>query len=130
MKTREQKYADKAYNHIKDDVKVKVNSFQGDYKTAAKNLAFLIRSAGLVQALYFTETRNDGSKKLIEHLKDTLDKPNLLDEAREKPINEYMYLTERCLLALKWYKRCVDIHIADDDKRPKNDGVENENDEA
>ena len=114
IKTREQEYAAKIYDQVE---KVKGKGFQGDYKTAAKNLAFLIRSAGLVQALYFTESRNDGSKNLIQHLKDTLKNQSLLDDARNKPINEYMFLTEKCLLALKWYKRFVDIHINDKDER-------------
>jgi vacuolar-type H+-ATPase subunit H len=102
----------KQHRKSKKDVK-KAEKVAEEYKTNAKNLAFLIRSAGLVQALYFTDTRNEGSRKLIQDLKTALGNQNLLDDARNKPINEYMYLTEKCLLALKWYKRCVDIHIKD-----------------
>ncbi len=129
IKTREQEYAAKIYDQVKDEVKGK--SFQDDYKTSAKNLAFLIRSAGLVQALYFTESRNDGSKRLIKHLKDTLGNQSLLDDARNKSINEYMFLTEKCLLALKWYKRFVDIHIKDKYERNSSKSeVEKDDNEA
>lgn len=128
MKTREQDYAAKIYNQVE---KVKGETFQDDYKNAAKNLPFLIRSAGLVQALYFTQTRNAGAETLIKHLANVIEKPtetlsddelkiladNFLKKVREMPINNYIYLTEKCLLALKWYKRFVDIHIEDKEQR-------------
>ena len=128
IKTREQDFAAKIYDQVK---KIKGKGFQDDYKNAAKNLPFLIRSAGLVQALYFTQTRNEGAKTLIKHLANTIEKPtetlaenelktlaeNFLAKVRTKPINEYIFLTEKCLLALKWYKRFVDIHIEDKDRR-------------
>ena len=128
IKTREQEYAAKIYDQVE---KVKGKGFQDDYKNAAKNLAFLIRSAGLVQALYFTQTRNSGSETLIKHLANVIEKPteslsdnelkslaeSFLEKVRTEPINKYMFLTEKCLLALKWYKRFVDIHIEDKDKR-------------
>ena len=128
MQTREQTYASTIYDQVKN---VKGKNFQDDYKNAAKNLPFLIRSAGLVQALYFTQTRNTGAETLIRHLANVIEKPtetladndlktlaeNFLEKVRTKPINEYIYLTEKCLLALKWYKRFVDIHIEDKDKR-------------
>jgi CRISPR type III-B/RAMP module-associated protein Cmr5 len=128
IKTREQDYAAKIYDQVG---KVKGKNFQDDYKNAAKNLPFLIRSAGLVQALYFMQTRNEGAKTLIKHLANIIEKPtetlaenelkalaeNFLAKVRTKPINEYIFLTEKCLLALKWYKRFVDIHIEDKDKK-------------
>lgn len=128
IKTREQDFAAKIYDQVE---KVKGKGFQDDYKNAAKNLPFLIRSVGLVQALYFTQTRNEGAKTLIKHLANIVEKPtetlaenelkalaeNFLAKVRAKPINEYIFLTEKCLLALKWYKRFVDIHIEDKDKR-------------
>ena len=129
IKTREQEYAGKIYDQV-ERVKSKPKQFRDDYKTSAKNLAFLIRSAGLVQALYFTQTRNKASELLITHLVVVIEKPlepltddqletltkSFLEKVRNKPINEYMFLTEKCLLALKWYKRFVDIHIKDKDE--------------
>ena len=140
MKTREQDYAATIYDQVKN---VKGKGFQDDYKNAAKNLPFLIRSAGLVQALYFTQTRNTGAETLIKHLAKVMEKPtetvadnelkalaeSFLEKVRTKPINEYIFLTEKCLLALKWYKRFVDIHIEDKDKKnaTKNEVKEDDN---
>jgi CRISPR type III-B/RAMP module-associated protein Cmr5 len=136
IKTREQEYAAKIFDQVKN---VKGKGFQDDYKTSAKNLAFLIRSAGLVQALYFTQTRNSGSETLIKHLANVIEKPtenlsdnelkslaeSFLEKVRTKPINEYLFLTEKCLLALKWYKRFVDIHIKEEKNSSKSE-VEND----
>lgn len=117
MKTREQEYAKTIYEQVRQ---IKGKSFQEDYKNSAKNLPFLIRSAGLVQALYFVESRNEGSKKLIEDLQAALGNSDLLEEARKKSINEYMLLTDKCLLALKWYKRFVDIILDGDSTQNQN----------
>ena len=73
MKTREQEYAATIYTQVEG---VKGKSYQSDYKNAAKNLPVLIRSAGLVQALYFTQTRNPGSEALIKHLANVIEKPH------------------------------------------------------
>jgi CRISPR type III-B/RAMP module-associated protein Cmr5 len=130
IKTREQEYAAKIYDQV-EEVKSKSKQFKDEYKTSAKNLAFLIRSAGLVQALYFTQTRNKASELLIKHLVVVIEKPTepltenqletltkgFLEKVRTTQINEYMFLTEKCLLALKWYKRFVDIHIKDKDEK-------------
>lgn len=130
IKTREQEYAAKIYDQV-EKVKDKPKQFRDEYKTSAKNLAFLIRSAGLVQALYFTQTRNKASDLLIKNLVVIIEKPteplienqletltkDFLVKVRTKPITEYMLLTEKCLLALKWYKRFVDIHLKDKDER-------------
>lgn len=135
MKTREQIYAAKIYEHV-EGIKIESENLKeqlrrdednrqlkkqykkslddnADYKNTAKNLPVLIRSAGLVQALYFAKTRNAGSEKLIEHLADAIGNRGLLADSRTETINEYIHLTEKCLLALKWYKRFVDIHIED-----------------
>lgn len=138
MKTREQDYAATIYDQVKNDVKG--NDFQDEYKTHAKNLAFLIRSAGLVQAVYFTDSR---MSLLIEHLAQVIEKKeenetneqhkkNFLEIIRKADINSYIYLTEKSLLALKWYKRCVDIHIKDKrtKENPDDNGEKDENNEA
>lgn len=113
IKTREQNYAATIYiqvEGVKNDKNLK-KQVKDDYKNMSEKLPVLIRSAGLVQALYFAETRNEGSRKLIQHLKATLGNPNLLEDSRTKPINDYIFLTEKCLLALKWYKRFSKIHL-------------------
>lgn len=140
MKTREQEYAGTIYTQV-ERVKGKPKQFRDEYKTAAKNLAFLIRSAGLVQALFFTYTRNNASETLINDLvvavqKSRLDLSkteqetltnNFLNAVRNEDLLKYIYLTEKCLLALKWYKRCVDIHLKDDKQQNSNE-VENDDD--
>ena len=113
INTREQRYAAKIHDQVES---VKDEGFKDDYRNMSEKLPVLIRSAGLVQALHFAQTRNDGSKKLIEHLTETIGNQNLLEDARTKPINEYIFLTEKCLLALKWYKRFSKIHLEGEEK--------------
>jgi CRISPR-associated protein Cmr5 len=75
----------------------------------ALKLPVLVRQAGLVQALAFVESRGKNSqKRLLDDLAVTVgenDKNQLLDRSREADLEEYMALTEKTLLALKWYKR-------------------------
>lgn len=113
MLTREQIYAKKAYEQVET---VSSHNCRADYKSAAKSLAVLIRTAGLVQAVHFSSTRNDGSKQLIEDLEANIGCAGLLDEARNVEIGSYIRLTDKCLAALKWYKRFVDIHIPDEEE--------------
>ena len=110
IKTREQECAATIYTQV-EGVKADGKQDREDYRNMSEKLPVLIRSAGLVQALHFAYTRNEGSKKLIDHLKQTLGNLNLLDDSRTKPISDYIYLTEICLLALKWYKRFSEIHL-------------------
>lgn len=81
------------------------------YDNAAKTLPVLIRSAGLVQALYFAEGKDDGSKQLVEDLSAVIAEPSLREDARTCEIDRYMVLTERCMLALKWFKRFGEIEL-------------------
>lgn len=84
------------------------------YGSMAYSLPILVRSAGLAQALSFVESK---SKKdpahpytyLLNHLAEVVieDKngSELAKQSRNAGLQEYMYLTRRTMLALKWYKR-------------------------
>jgi len=121
IKTREQRYAEPIYGKV-ESFKLEADQLEADkkkklveeYSAVAKNLPVLIRTAGLVQALYFAATRSEGSKRLIEDLAESLGKRNkseLLDSARTAALDEYIRLTEQCLAALKWFKRFAGVHL-------------------
>ena len=111
MKGREQEYAAKIYEQIseypgrlaEDSPELK------RYGSMAHKLPILVRQAGLVQALAFVDSRGqDPYKRLLDHLAVTVgetDGERLLRRSRDAELAEYAYLTERVLLALKWYKR-------------------------
>lgn len=110
MQTREQRYAKTIYGQIEQ----LREEDREDYLTMTKRLPFLIRSAGLTQALHFADTRTAGSKQLVADLGNAISENNLLSQSRNSEINEYIYLTEKCLTALSWYKRIAQSLLEED----------------
>lgn len=111
MLTREQKFADVIFSQVEVVSKDGDQSKKDEYKSMTENLPVLVRTAGLTQALHFVEKRN---KKLIEHLAITLDIEGndvdekckrLLEKSRKANLEDYIYLTNKVLTALQWYKR-------------------------
>lgn len=111
MQSREQQYAAEIYKQISDyPGRLPEDSVERKrYGAMAHNLPILVRQAGLVQALAFVQSRDKKPyNKLLDHLAQTVGEgasDNLLDYSRRAELSEYIYLTERVMLALKWYKR-------------------------
>lgn len=113
MRTLEQEFAEKVYekvekfgeNHPKETKKTE----RDQYGSMAHKLPVLIRTAGLAEALAFVESRGkDAHKKLLDDLAVVISensKDDLLKKSRKDGLQEYMYLTRRTMLALKWFKR-------------------------
>lgn len=110
MKTLEQEFAAEIYKQVSEYVN-KEN--KGEYGSMAFTLPVLVRTAGLAQALAFVESRKkDTYNQLLDHLAkvvmvDAADKTKdrFVEKSRSADSEEYMYITRRTLLALKWYKR-------------------------
>ena len=108
FQTRDQKMAGVIYEKviaIRDGTN---GDLKRQYRTMALKLPALVRSAGLVQALTFVDTRDEGSRRLLDHLADVLGKgarDALLQESRDLPLPGYMYLTQQVLAALLWHRR-------------------------
>jgi CRISPR-associated protein Cmr5 len=106
----EKEFASKIYNQV---FAVKDLPDHKKYGSMAYALPILVRTAGLAQALAFVTTRgknkeNNPYDRLLDHLAEVVGEPNrgsLLKKSREAGLQEYMYLTRRTMLALKWYKR-------------------------
>lgn len=132
MRGREQEYATKIYDQISEypGRLPEDASERKRYGSMAHKLPILVRQAGLVQALSFVETRRkDPYDELLKHLAVTVgetDVAHLLARSREAELTEYIYLTERVLLALKWYKRfaqsVLKVDPAEDDSSGGDDG--------
>jgi len=106
MKTLDQEMASKVYKKVKDrestpDAK--------KYGAMAHKLPILVRTAGLAEALAFVESRgSDSHKELLNDLAQVvMDKGGaaFAAKSREADMQEYIYLTRRTMLALKWFKR-------------------------
>lgn len=110
MQTREQKYAESAYNQVYS-IWGEGKTYHTKYGSLAHKLPILVRQAGLAEALAFAATRKPAAQqKLLEHLAITViddDFDELLRASRTKPMLEYMRLSEDVMLALTWYKRFV-----------------------
>ncbi len=111
MQSREQQYAVTICNQI-SEYPGKLSEDAADrkrYGAMAHKLPILVRQAGLVQALAFVESRDkEPYKNLLDHLASTVGEGSaagLLTRSRAADLPEYIYLTERVMLALKWYKR-------------------------
>lgn len=109
MKTLEQELAEKVYRKV---VAHKDKTDAKQYGSMAHKLPILIRTAGLAEALAFVESRGkDPHKALLEDLaKVVLDlekeaAPTLTRTSRTAEMQDYVYLTRRSMLALKWFKR-------------------------
>ncbi len=111
MQTLQQKYADAIYRRIQD-VKTSYpdEKKRKEYGALALKLPVLVRQAGLVQALTFVAARQRDAHKrrILDDLAQVLGEgsgEDLLEQAREAPLVKYMYLTQRVLWALEWFKR-------------------------
>jgi CRISPR-associated protein Cmr5 len=111
MKTLEQEFADQVYLRTVafGDQHPKGDGARDQYGSMAHKLPILIRTAGLAEALAFVESRGkEGQHALLEDLAQIVDRRNRQEFAghsRTAEMQEYMYLTRRTILALKWFKR-------------------------
>lgn len=109
FQTRDQKMAGAIFEQVLEIQGGTNGELKRQYRTMALKLPALVRSAGLVQALTFVDTRGDeGSRHLLNHLADALGKADrnaLLRESRELSLPGYMYLTQQVLAALLWHRR-------------------------
>jgi len=109
MQTIEQELAEKVYHKVaahKDKTDAK------QYGSMAHKLPILVRTAGLAEALAFVESRGkDPHKALLKDLAQVvLNRETETIEAfgrqsRTAEMQDYVYLTRRTMLALKWFKR-------------------------
>ena len=109
MQTIEQELAEKVYRKVaahKDKTDAK------QYGSMAHKLPILVRTAGLAEALAFVESRGkDPHKALLKDLAQVvLNRETETIEAfgrqsRTAEMQDYVYLTRRTMLALKWFKR-------------------------
>jgi len=110
VRTLQQRYADAVYRCVRDvaDLTDWSDKTKKEYGAMALKLPLLVRQAGLVQALTFVEARGKNSqKRILDDLATVLglSKDELLTQAREAHLCDYMYLTCRVLWALEWFKR-------------------------
>ncbi|MBX3277949.1 MAG: type III-B CRISPR module-associated protein Cmr5 [Acidobacteria bacterium] len=105
MSNRNQRYAARVFEQIEAIPPSSLDKYEG----MAQKLPVLIRTAGLVQALAFVESRDEDEQKLLlDHLAEVIgagSRENLLQRSRTAPLPEYIRLTREALAALHWYKR-------------------------
>ena len=111
MKTLEQEFAEKVYNRTVafGNAHPAGQKEREQYGGMAHKLPILVRTAGLAEALAFVESRGkDGHKALLEDLAQVVSNGGtnvLLEQSRDANVQDYVYLTRRIMLALKWFKR-------------------------
>lgn len=111
----EQKFASTIYDQVSAYKKEKADEkIYKRYGSMAYTLPILVRTAGLAQALAFVESKSKKDSAhpytyLLNHLAEVvIEEKNgkkLAEQSRSAGLQEYMYLTRRTMLALKWYKR-------------------------
>lgn len=132
----EQEFASKIYEQvtnykeIEKDVKV-----QKRYGSRAYSLPIMVKTAGLAQALAFVQSKSKGDVKhpythLLNHLAEVvIEIPNgseFAKQSRNANLQEYMYLTRRTMLALKWYKRFAETLLGVTSTTADEEGGEND----
>ncbi len=108
MQTRNQKYAQSAYENVRQVPEGQ----KSKYGSMVHKLPILIRTAGLAQALAFVEAKKEHT--LLQNLEKTLGIPALAAKSREAELSEYMRLTRDTLAVLLWYKRFVQSELGID----------------
>jgi CRISPR-associated protein Cmr5 len=114
LQTRSQRYAGNAHSLV---LQVKGQQGQGKYKSLARSLPVLIRTAGLAQALAFVDSPSAEPlhRRLLSHLDETVNAGKSLSAAcRMAQLSEYMRLTRDTLDALLWFKRFAESILDDD----------------
>lgn len=111
----EQKFASAIHKQVSDYKKEKADEkIYKRYGSMAYTLPILVRTAGLAQALSFVESKSKQEAShpytyLLNHLAEVVienkDGKKLAERSRDADLQNYMYLTRRTMLALKWYKR-------------------------
>jgi len=112
MQTLEQKFAVLIYDRVSayaSRYPDKNSSERTQYGSMAHKLPILVYTSGLTQALAFVESRgNPAQHSLLEDLAQVTaecDKPHYLELSRNSGLQDYVYLTRKTLIALKWFKR-------------------------
>jgi len=101
FQTRSQRYAGEIFELVRATRSEK-------YKTMVQKLPFLIRTAGLAQALAFTESGTDADHLLLNDLARVLGfstREELLRRSRNDSLLKYARLTHEVMDALLWFKR-------------------------
>lgn len=111
MKSLEQEIAKPVYDKVEAYGKVhkKGTAERDQYISMAQKLPILIRTAGLAEALAFVESRKEEAyKDFLKDVATVVSGKNMRDFAEAScsaEMQEYIYLTRRTMLALKWFKR-------------------------
>lgn len=107
LRTLEQELAEKVYYKVAEIEKKKDEA--SAYGSMAHKLPILIRTAGLAQALAFVESRGkEPQHNLLNDLADVVSgqtRSQFVEDSRKADLQNYVYLTRRTMLALKWFKR-------------------------
>lgn len=107
--TLEQIFAKEIYGQVKEYHDHHPKEDIEKYGSIAHKLPILVRTAGLTQALGFVDSRKkEPFRDLLEHLAQVVaqcDREHYLERSRNAELQEYVYLTRKTMLALKWYKR-------------------------
>lgn len=121
--TRNQQFAALAFEQVSALKNEQRKEFREKYGRLAHRMPFLVRSAGLAQALEFIAARGgtEGTE-ILDHLARNLQKTDggtLRQDARRAPLNDYMRLTRDVMAALQWYKRfaqsVLDVEAGEED---------------
>lgn len=104
--SRQQEWAESAFKNV---MAVKGKQIEGadeaKYRTHALKFPSLLVQSGLVQAVTFVSSRDDTGKLFITNLASTIKRSTLIEDARTKPLSEYVRISADVLAAASWYRR-------------------------
>ena len=110
MQTRDQEMAAAVYSRVQAFAhhSQPADENRSKYGSMAHKLPVLIRTAGLAQAFAFANTRKPPQRAMLRDLAAVLGYESadaLTTRSREASLQEYIWLTQRSLAALLWFKR-------------------------
>ncbi len=108
MRTRQQEYALRVFERVQA-VLDQEEEFRKKYGSMALRFPVLVQTAGLAQALAFVQARGEAAyDQLLNDLALVVmeeDGDALVQRSREADFREYLWLTDKVMTALVWFRR-------------------------
>ena len=119
MSTRQQRWAAGAHKCIQSRTTAQ-SSFQKKYRSLARELPSLIQQSGLIQALIFIQSREQGSEKYGEAVLQDLaqvydqDPERLIRLVQEAEMPEYLRYSEELIALSIWFRRYATVLLKEE----------------
>jgi CRISPR/Cas system CMR-associated protein Cmr5 small subunit len=117
MQTRSQRHSSAAYHHVVQ-AKAERAIDTGKYRTNCQKMPSLLHQSGLLQALVFMAARDTHGERFVDDLAAALRPEHthkeLIREAQQATLPEYVHLTDEIAELSQWFRRFAQIELGEE----------------